>query len=296
MTHYSDHILHKIIDGKKLANQLCTSVSTEINQLTNHQKIVPGLAVIMVGDNPASHIYVQNKQKKAKELGINSFHYPLAMTTSEMELLHLLDQLNHDPNVHGILVQLPLPDHIDPHKIIEHIHPDKDVDGFHSRNMGLLALGKKELVPCTPLGCLKLLKHFLGNLSGKKSVIIGRSNIVGKPMALLLLQENCTVTITHSYTQNLAQECQQADIIIAAIGKPNFVKAEWVKENSVIIDVGINRISNENNKSIIVGDVDFSNVVDKVQAITPVPGGVGPMTIACLMHNTLQAYKKQLSI
>ena len=282
-----------IIDGKKIAEELRSKLKKEIEQLPTSQ-IIPGLTVILIGDDPASQIYVRNKEKFAKEVGINSKLLRFENSITEQDLIKEIHKLNNDNSVHGILVQLPLPKHINSGKIISEINPVKDVDGFHPNNVGNLSSGNDALVPCTPYGCYLLLKQVLTNLSGLNAVIIGRSNINGKPMAQLLLKEDCTVTIAHSKTQNLKELCLTADILIASAGKAQMVKADWVKKDCVVIDVGINRVDNGNKK--IVGDVDFENIKDKVKAITPVPGGVGPMTISCLLNNTLKAYKKINSI
>ena len=282
-----------IINGKKIAEELRSKLKKEIEQLPTSQ-IIPGLTVILIGDDPASQIYVRNKEKFAKEVGINSKLLRFENSITEQDLIKEIHKLNNDNSVHGILVQLPLPKHINSGKIISKINPAKDVDGFHPNNVGNLSSGNDALVPCTPYGCYLLLKQVLTNLSGLNAVIIGRSNINGKPMAQLLLKEDCTVTIAHSKTQNLKELCLTADILIASAGKAQMVKADWVKKDCVIIDVGINRVDNGNKK--IVGDVDFENIKDKVKAITPVPGGVGPMTISCLLNNTLKAYKKINSI
>jgi len=282
-----------IIDGKKIAEELRSKLKKEIEQLPTSQ-IIPGLTVILIGDDPASQIYVRNKEKFAKEVGINSKLLRFENSITEQDLIKEIHKLNNDNSVHGILVQLPLPKHINSGKIISEINPVKDVDGFHPNNVGNLSSGNDALVPCTPYGCYLLLKQVLTNLSGLNAVIIGRSNINGKPMAQLLLKEDCTVTIAHSKTQNLKELCLTADILVASAGKAQMVKADWVKKDCVIIDVGINRVDNGNKK--IVGDVDFENIKDKVKAITPVPGGVGPMTISCLLNNTLKAYKKINSI
>ena len=248
----------------------------------------PGLAVVLVGSDPASQVYVKTKMKKALESGIDSFPHLLESDTSEADLLRLIDKLNNDRYVHGILVQLPLPAHIDESKVIAAINPAKDVDGFHPINVGLLGQGKAKLIPCTPLGCLMMLKDQIGDLSGKKAVIVGRPNIVRKPMANLLLQENCTVTIVHSRTRDLIAECRQADILVVAIGRAEFIDARAIKPGAVVIDVGINSVE-KNGVSVLVGDVDFDSAKDIAAAMTPVPGGVGPMTVACLMRNTLTA-------
>ena len=276
-----------IIDGKAIAEGLRKQIAEEVSGLKNK----PGLAVVLVGEDPASQVYVRNKAKMTAEVGMQSFEHILPLDTSERALIRLVEQLNNNPAVHGILVQLPLPKHISENAVIEAIAPEKDVDGFHVVNSGKLATGQEGLVPCTPLGCIILLKQTLGDLSGKHAVVIGRSNIVGKPMAALLLKENCTVTVVHSKTPNPEKISVQADIVVAAIGRARFVKKEWVKPGACVIDVGINR--DENNK--LCGDVDFASVSEIAGAITPVPGGVGPMTIACLLKNTLTAYKQQMS-
>ena len=278
-----------IIDGKKIAEQLRDKIKSDIKKMSDNNK--PGLAVILIGEHPASQIYVRNKEKFANEVGINSSVLRFDENISEQDLKNEIKKLNDDPNVHGILVQLPLPKHISQKDIIQSIDPDKDVDGFHPINVGNLSSGNNAMVPCTPLGCYYLIKKVIPNLSGLNAVVIGRSNINGKPMAQLLLKENCTVTIVHSKTKNIEEICKNGDIVIAAVGKAKMVKSDWVKDTAVIIDVGINRIE-INGKNKIVGDVDFDNIQDKVKGISPVPGGVGPMTIACLLENTLKAYKK----
>lgn len=285
-----------IIDGKKAAADLRAALSKEVSALKETTGIIPSLTVVLVGEDPASQVYVRNKVKQTLEVGMISNEILLPATTSQAELLAQLTTLNNDPSVHGILVQLPLPKHIDESVVIAAINPEKDVDGFHAMNSGRLFNGEAgALVPCTPQGCIILAKQHLGDdLSGKHAVVIGRSNIVGKPVALLLLQENCTVTIAHSHTKNLAQVCQQADILVAAVGRPNFVKADWVKKGATVIDVGINRIEDPiTGKAKLVGDVDYAALSEVCGAITPVPGGVGPMTIACLLKNTLEAAKLQ---
>ena len=278
-----------IIDGKKIAEQLREKIKSDIKKISDNNK--PGLAVILIGEHPASQIYVKNKEKFANEVGINSSVLRFDENISEEELKNEIKKLNDDPDVHGILVQLPLPKHISQKDIIQSIDPYKDVDGFHPINVGNLSSGNDAMVPCTPLGCYYLIKKVIPNLSGLNAVVIGRSNINGKPMAQLLLKENCTVTIVHSKTKNIEEICKNGDIVIAAVGKAKMVKSDWVKDTAVIIDVGINRIE-INGKNKIVGDVDFDNIQDKVKGISPVPGGVGPMTIACLLENTLKAYKK----
>ena len=275
-----------IIDGKKEAAILRDKIKKEIDSIKFKNNKVPGLTVILIGDFAPSQIYVKNKEKNAKEVGINSevIRYPKDIT--EQEVLKKIKELNNSDDVSGILVQLPLPNQINKEKIINAIDPKKDVDGFHPTNVGNLSSGYKATVPCTPLGCLLLIKKVESNLSGKHAVIIGRSNLNGKPMAQLLLKENCTVTIVHSKTKDLKAECQKADILVAAVGVANLVKGDWVKENSIIIDVGINKVGDK-----IVGDVEFDSVREKARAITPVPGGVGPMTIACFLQNTLECFK-----
>jgi methylenetetrahydrofolate dehydrogenase (NADP+)/methenyltetrahydrofolate cyclohydrolase len=279
----------KKIDGKAFAVGLRERVGKAVAQLQQDHGLVPGLAVVLVGEDPASQVYVRNKGKQTLEAGMRSFEHRLSDATSETELLVLIDQLNADPDVHGILVQLPLPDQIDSHAVINAINPDKDVDGFHLINVGRLSTGAPGLVPCTPLGCLTLLKDELGDLSGKNAVVVGRSNIVGKPMASLLLAESCTVTIAHSRTKDLADVCRGADILVAAVGRPEMIPGEWVKPGATVIDVGINRVEGAEGKTRLVGDVDYASVEAVAGAVTPVPGGVGPMTIACLLRNTVQA-------
>ena len=275
-----------ILDGKKEAALLREEIKKEIAALKEKDNKIPGLTVILIGDFAPSQIYVRNKEKNSKEVGINSEVIKYSKDISEKEVLKKIEELNNDNNVSGILVQLPLPAQINKEKIINAINPKKDVDGFNPINVGNLVSGYKSIVPCTPLGCLYLIKKVEKDLSGKHAVIIGRSNLNGKPMAQLLLKENCTVTIVHSKTKDLKTECQKADILVAAVGVANLVKNDWVKKDSIIIDVGINKVGNK-----IVGDVDFDQVKDKVKAITPVPGGVGPMTIACLLKNTLDCFK-----
>ena len=276
-----------LIDGKKIAAELRNKLKVEVDGIKKKFNKVPGLTVILIGDLAPSQIYVKNKEKSAKEVGLNSEVIRYANDVDENTILKKINDLNEDKSVSGILVQLPLPKHINKKKVIESISPSKDVDGFHPMNVGNLSSGYESSVPCTPLGCYLLLKKIEPNLSGKKAVIIGRSNLNGKPMAQLLLKENCTVTITHSKTKNLKSECLLADIIIAAVGIPELVKGDWVKEDSIIIDVGINKIDKG-----IVGDVDFDQVSKKAKALTPVPGGVGPMTIACLIKNTIDCFKR----
>ena len=276
-----------LIDGKKIAAELRSKLKVEVDGIKKKFNKVPGLTVILIGDLAPSQIYVKNKEKSAKEVGLNSEVIRYANDVDENTILKKINDLNEDKSVSGILVQLPLPKHINKKKVIESISPSKDVDGFHPMNVGNLSSGYESSVPCTPLGCYLLLKKIEPNLSGKKAVIIGRSNLNGKPMAQLLLKENCTVTITHSKTKNLKSECLLADIIIAAVGIPELVKGDWVKKDSIIIDVGINKIDKG-----IVGDVDFDQVSKRAKALTPVPGGVGPMTIACLIKNTIDCFKR----
>lgn len=278
----------RIIDGKAFAADIRKKVAQHVARIKAEKGITPGLAVVLVGEDPASQVYVGSKAKQTVEVGMNSFEHRLAADTSEKDLLELIGQLNADPEVHGILVQLPLPGHLDESLVINSIDPAKDVDGFHISNVGLLATGQKSMVPCTPLGSLLLLRELHGSLSGKNAVVIGRSNIVGKPMAQLLLGDSCTVTIAHSRTKDLPEIVRRADIVIAAVGRPEMVKGEWIAEGATVIDVGINRIE-RNGKNILVGDVDFASAVERAGAITPVPGGVGPMTIACLLANTVTA-------
>lgn len=282
------------IDGKALAQELRDSLAVEVKQLQDERGITPGLTVILVGEDPASQVYVRNKVRQTKEVGMISNEIRMPAETSQQALLDELDKLNTDPAVHGILVQLPLPKHIDEALIIDTILPEKDVDGFHPMNSGRLCNGDDAaLVPCTPQGCVLLAKKHLGdNLSGKHAVVIGRSNIVGKPVSLLLLKESCTVTIAHSRTKDLSALCATADILVAAVGRPEMVKADWVKPGATVIDVGINRIDTEDGKGRLVGDVDYADVEPVADAITPVPGGVGPMTIACLLKNTVEAARR----
>jgi methylenetetrahydrofolate dehydrogenase (NADP+)/methenyltetrahydrofolate cyclohydrolase len=286
----------RIIDGKAFAADLCKRVGKQVASLQNTHQLKPGLAVVLVGDDPASQIYVRNKARQTAAAGMTSFEHRLADSTSEAELLTLVQQLNDDPAVHGILVQLPLPEQIREAAVINTINPAKDVDGFHISNAGLLATGGDALVPCTPLGCLMLLKDRLGDLSGKRALVLGRSNIVGKPMAQLLIQQSCTVTVAHSRTRDLPGECQRAEIVVVAVGRAKMVPGEWLAAGATVIDVGINRIDADNGKTRLVGDVDFDSAIGHVAGITPVPGGVGPMTIACLLHNTVIAACRQQGI
>ncbi|MAH82952.1 MAG: bifunctional methylenetetrahydrofolate dehydrogenase/methenyltetrahydrofolate cyclohydrolase [Rhodospirillaceae bacterium TMED8] len=293
-----------IIDGKAFAAGLRRKVAAEVVRLKKDHDITPGLSVVLVGNDPASAVYVRNKGEQTKEAGMVSSEHRLAADTPEADILDLVNKMNDDPSVNGILVQLPLPHQIDENKVLAAINPNKDVDGFHVTNVGRLWTGSDALVPCTPLGCILMLKDRLGDLSGKSAVVIGRSNIVGKPMAALLIAESCTVTIAHSRTVNLADLCRDADIVIAAVGRPEMVKGEWIKPGATVIDVGINRVEaperglkeDGSPKTKLVGDVQFTDAAGKAGAITPVPGGVGPMTIACLLRNTLVAACRQNGI
>jgi len=282
----------QLIDGKAFAAQVRGQVAEHVARLKQEHGIVPGLAVVLVGEDPASQVYVRSKGKQTVEVGMTSFEHKLDASVSEEELIAVIDQLNADPAVHGILVQLPLPKHLNEDLVIGRIDPAKDVDGFHISNVGLLGTGQKSMVPCTPLGCLMMLRDHFGSLSGCEAVVIGRSNIVGKPMAQLLLGDSCTVTIAHSRTRDLPGVVRRADIVVAAVGRPEMVPGDWIKPGAVVIDVGINRIAAPEKgagKMKLVGDVDFSSCAEVAGAITPVPGGVGPMTIACLLANTLTA-------
>ena len=282
----------EIIDGKAFAQKLLSRIKTATEVIKKQYNSTPGLAVVLVGEDPASEVYVRNKGRQTIECGMASFEHKLTDKVSQTELLDLIQTLNSDDSVDGILVQLPLPEHIDPQAVLDAINPAKDVDGFHVVNAGKLATGGDALVPCTPLGCLLMLKDYFGDLSGKNAVVVGRSNIVGKPMAALLTRESCTVTIAHSRTKDLPSVCRSADILIAAVGKAEMVQKSWVSEETVVIDVGINRIpapERGEGKMRLVGDVDFDEVKRKAKAITPVPGGVGPMTIAVLLRNTVEA-------
>lgn len=281
------------IDGKAIAADLRAKVARAVTTLSEKHGFTPGLAVVLVGDNPASRTYVGSKNKMTTEAGMVSNQHDLDAATSQEELLDLIKSLNEDPAIHGILVQLPLPEQIDPDSVIQAIDPAKDVDGFHVINAGRLATGLPALTPCTPLGCSILAKQAHGNLSGMEAVIVGRSNIVGKPLAQLLLRENCTVTIAHSRTADLPEVCRRADLLVGAVGRPEMIRGDWVKPGATVIDVGINRIPSEEGKGRIVGDVAFDEAVEVAGAITPVPGGVGPMTIACLMRNTVEAACRQ---
>lgn len=277
-----------IIDGKAFSANLRAELARRVGILKQNHSVTPGLAVVLVGEDPASQVYVRSKGKQTVEAGMNSVEHKLDAETSQEVVLKLIDELNNDPSIHGILVQLPLPKHIDEESVINSVNVDKDVDGFHLSNVGRLSIGAEGIVPCTPLGSIMMLKDHLGSLSGLKAIVVGRSNIVGKPMAALLLQESCTVTIAHSRTKDLPGECRQADIVVAAVGRPEMVKGDWIKPGATVIDVGINRIEKADGSTKLVGDVEFSSASEVAGAITPVPGGVGPMTIACLLHNTLQ--------
>ncbi|MBE0447198.1 MAG: bifunctional methylenetetrahydrofolate dehydrogenase/methenyltetrahydrofolate cyclohydrolase FolD [Actinobacteria bacterium] len=282
----------KIIDGKAISAQIRAELAEEVKKLQQETSVTPGLAVVLVGDNPASKVYVGQKEKACEELGLVSKKYVLPGDASEKELLDLVEQLNNDPEIDGILVQLPLPKQIDENKVIAAIHPDKDVDGFHPVNVGRLVIGTEGFKPCTPYGVIHLLKRSDVQLTGAEAVVVGRSNIVGKPVALMLLQENATITVCHSKTKDLGEVCRRADVLVVATGRPKTVTADMVKDGVVVIDVGVNRL--ENGK--LVGDVDFDAVSQKASAITPVPGGVGPMTIAMLMYNTVNSAKRRAGV
>lgn len=279
----------RMIDGKTVAAEVRAEVAAGVTRLKTQHGIIPGLAVVLVGEDPASQVYVRNKGEATKAAGMRSIEHKLPASTSESRLLELIGDLNRDDSVHGILVQLPVPKHIDPGKVIEAIDPMKDVDGFHPVNVGRLASGQRALVPCTPTGSLILAKRVRPDLKGLEAVVIGRSNIVGKPMAQLLLKEDCTVTIAHSRTRDLAAVVRRADLVVAAVGRPEFVRGDWIKPGAIVIDVGINRIDAGGGKTKLVGDVAYAEAAKVAGAITPVPGGVGPMTIACLLANTLDA-------
>jgi methylenetetrahydrofolate dehydrogenase (NADP+)/methenyltetrahydrofolate cyclohydrolase len=286
----------RLIDGKATASRLRAEVARQVAELVERHGLRPGLAVVLVGDEPASEVYVRNKGRQTREAGMRSFETKLPASTAQAELLKHVARLNADPDVHGILVQLPLPPQIDELAVLDAIRPDKDVDGFHVLNAGLLATRGTGIVPCTALGCLLLLQEYVGELDGRHAVVIGRSNIVGKPVAQLLLRANCTVTIAHSRSRGLAELCRSADILVAAVGRPQMVKGDWIRPGAAVIDVGINRVGvagPDGTHGRLVGDVDFESAVTVAGAITPVPGGVGPMTIACLMQNTLAAARTQ---
>lgn len=278
-----------LIDGKKVAAELHERIGRRCADLKRDHDLVPGLAVVLVGDDPASRLYVESKAKQAAAVGIRAFDHRLPFTATTAELRRLIEQLNSQPEVHGILVQLPLPAQIDATEILWSLDPRKDVDGFHPINAGRLACGMDGVVPCTPLGCLLLIRSVQPQLAGQRALVIGRSNIVGKPMAQLLLREHCTVTIAHSRTRDLAAECGMADIVVAAIGRPRAIAGAWIRPGAIVVDVGINRVTDATGKSRVVGDVDFEGALGRARAITPVPGGAGPMTIACLLLNTLNA-------
>ncbi len=287
----------RIIDGKAFARGIREGVARRVARLKAEHGVTPGLAVVLVGDNPASQVYTRNKSKQTAEAGMESFRLDLPADTTRDGLLRRVSEFNEDPRVSGILVQLPLPGGIEEHAVIDAIDPAKDVDGFHAINAGRLAAGQDALVPCTPLGCLMLLKDALGPLEGRKALVLGRSNIVGKPMAMLLVRESCTVTVAHSRTRDLPAEVREADILVAAVGRPRMVRGDWIKPGAAVIDVGINRVpAGEDGKTRLVGDVDFDEAAKVAGAITPVPGGVGPMTIACLLHNTVTACCRQNGI
>ena len=279
----------RIIDGKAFAARVRAQVAGHVAGLVAERGLRPGLAVVLVGEDPASQVYVRNKGAQTLEAGMESFEHKLPATASEAELLALVARLNADPAVHGILVQLPLPAHLDADLVINAIDPAKDVDGFHISNVGLLGTGQKAMVPCTPLGCLMLLRDTLGDLSGRTAVVVGRSNIVGKPMAQLLLGDSCTVTIAHSRTRDLPEVCRSAEILVAAVGRPDMIRGDWIRPGATVIDVGINRVTTPEGRTRLTGDVAFDEAREVAGAITPVPGGVGPMTIACLLANTLTA-------
>ncbi len=277
----------KIIDGKKLAENFHTQITQEVETLKK-KGLIPGLAVVLVGNNEASKVYVRNKETACKKVGFHTKQHTLSEKISEKELIQLIEKLNKNSNIHGILVQLPLPSHINPQKIIDAILPEKDVDGFHPMNMGSLLIGKAGTIPCTPLGVMKILESISYSLEGKEAVVVGRSNIVGKPVALLLMQKNATVTICHSRTKSLEEKIRAADVVVAAIGRAHFIQGDWIKPGAIVIDVGMNRLPNGK----LAGDVEFEHAKEKAAFITPVPGGVGPMTIAMLLWNTLQAAKR----
>ena len=284
------------IDGKAIAARVRADVAADVARIKAKHAFVPGLAVVLVGEDPASKVYVRNKAQQTLEVGMQSFEHKFAEDTAEAVLLDLVARLNRDPAVHGILVQMPLPKHIDSVKVLDSIDPAKDVDGFHPVNVGKLSIGERALAPCTPVGSIILAKSVKHDLSGLDAVVVGRSNIVGKPMAQLLLRENCTVTIAHSRTRDLPGVVRRADLVVAAIGKPEFVRGDWIKPGAIVIDVGINRIVKPDGKGKLVGDVAYQEAAAVAGAITPVPGGVGPMTIACLLKNTVEAAQMQLGI
>lgn len=279
----------KRIDGRAIASALRTRIADAVAELRAEQRLVPGLAVVLVGEDPASHVYVRHKAAQTREVGMNSYEHRLPASTAQADLLKLIGQLNDDPAVHGILVQLPLPTQVDERAVLEAIDPEKDVDGFHPLNVGRVASGQSAFVPCTPLGCSLLIDSVRPDIAGLEAVVIGRSNIVGKPMAQLLLRRHCTVTVAHSRTANLPEVVRRADIVVAAVGRPGFVRGHWIRPGAIVIDVGINRVAAPDGSSRLVGDVAFEEALSVASAVTPVPGGVGPMTIACLLRNTLSA-------
>jgi methylenetetrahydrofolate dehydrogenase (NADP+)/methenyltetrahydrofolate cyclohydrolase len=285
-----------IIDGKAVAGQVRATVRARVERLQHDHGFVPGLAVVLVGEDPASKVYVRNKAEQTADSGMKSVEHKLPVETSQAALLALVGDLNRDPTIHGILVQMPLPAHIDALKVIEAIDPMKDVDGFHAVNVGRLSIGERALVPCTPSGSLILAKTVRTDLAGLHAVVVGRSNIVGKPMAQLLIRENCTVTVAHSKTRDLPAMCRSADLLVAAVGRPEMVRGDWIKPGAIVIDVGINRVVGSDGKGRLVGDVAYAEAATVAGAITPVPGGVGPMTIACLLSNTVEAALLQRGI
>ena len=290
---------NKVIDGKAFAAGLTQRIGNAVAEFTAAGHLQPGLAVVLVGEDPASQVYVRNKIRTTTEAGMRSIEYKLDVSTSQDELMALIEKLNKDDEVDGILVQLPLPKQIDGDAVINAIDPEKDVDGFHVINVGRLSIGLDSLIPCTPYGCIMLLEDHFGDLSGKSAVVVGRSNIVGKPMAQLLLSSNCTVTVAHSRTANLQDVCRQADIVVAAVGRPEMIDGDWIKDGAVVIDVGINRVpapERGEDKFRLTGDVDYESAGAKASAITPVPGGVGPMTIACLLRNTMVAAARRRGV
>ncbi len=283
-----------VIDGSAMAERLRDEVAYRVEAFRSATSINPSLAVVMVGDDAASQVYVRNKMKQTAVVGIRSVEKRLRRQASENEVLEIIRELNEDSSIHGILVQLPLPEHIDPSVVVDAIDPNKDVDGLHRNNVAALVLGEEGLVPCTPTGCLLMLRQYAENLSGMRAVILGRSRLVGKPLAELLLRENCTVTMAHSKTAELPTLCRSADILVAAIGRPHFVQGDWIKPGAIVIDVGMNRIKDNDGKRRLVGDVDYQAALSVAQAVSPVPGGVGPMTVVCLLRNTIQAAERQL--
>lgn len=283
-----------VIDGSAMAKRLRNEVAYRVEAFRSATSIDPSLAVVMVGDDAASQVYVRNKMKQTAVVGIRSVEKCLPRQASENEVLEIIRELNEDSSIHGILVQLPLPEHIDPSVVVDAIDPNKDVDGLHRNNVAALVLGEEGLVPCTPTGCLLMLRQYAENLSGMRAVILGRSRLVGKPLAELLLRENCTVTMAHSKTAELPTLCRSADILVAAIGRPHFVQGDWIKPGAIVIDVGMNRIKDNDGKRRLVGDVDYQAALSVAQAVSPVPGGVGPMTVVCLLRNTIQAAERQL--